>query len=73
MCQSNPRTPIPPGHTPGIWREPLAPYGGEFDVKRSPPGRAFHYRENVGQRQQAEGLRGKGYSNTTKKKATTNK
>ena len=31
--------------------ERLAPYGGEFDVKRGPPGRAFDYQDNVGQRQ----------------------
>ena len=28
--------------------------GNEFDVKRSPPGQAFDYRENVGQRQQTK-------------------
>ena len=41
-------------------------------MKRSPPSRAFEGdRENVDHRQQAKGLRGKGLSNTTEKKATT--
>ena len=56
MYQSNPRTPIPLSGIPRAFDERLAPYGGEFYVKRSPPGRAFDYRENVGHRQQAEGL-----------------
>ena len=54
---------FPPPHPRGIPRafdERLAPFGGEFDVKRSLPGRAFDYRENVDQRQQAKGLHGKG-------------
>ena len=59
MYQSNPRTPIsPPPHSgiPGAFDDGLALYGGEFDVKRSPPGWAFDCRENVGQRQQAKAL-----------------
>ena len=62
MYQSNPRTPSPspPLGIPWAFNERLTPYGDEFDLKRSPPGRVFDYRENVGQRQQAKGLRGKG-------------
>lgn len=64
MYQSNPRMPIspPPPPTAHIraFDEGLAPYGGEFDVKRFPPGQAFDYRENVSQRQPAKALGGKG-------------
>ena len=56
----NAHHPHPPfAGIPRAFDERLAPYGGEFDVKRCPPGRAFDYRGNVGQWQQVEGLRGK--------------
>ena len=56
MNQSNPRTPThTSGGIPRAFDERLAPCGGEFDVKRSPPSRAFDYRENVGQRHRGKG------------------
>ena len=45
---------------PWAFDERLAPYGGDFDVKCSPPSRVYdHDQENVGHRQQAKGLHGK--------------
>ena len=49
---------MPPPDIPRAFDERLAPCG-EFDVKRRPPGRAFDYPENVGQRQQAKDYVGK--------------
>ena len=41
-----------PHPSPLAFDERLASYGGEFEVKHSPPGQAFdRNRENVGQQQ----------------------
>ena len=46
----NESPPPPPPRMPRAFEVRLASYGGEFDVKRSPPGRAFDFGENVGRR-----------------------